>query len=376
VVGVLRRRSTWGCPRPGRPRWVLQHPPGLVGAAEGAQVVGQDVRRGAGLRVVGDQPPPVEVVGVLEQCARGLLLAARPQEARRPVLARLQQVSDLTQERVYPDPGVDPGYRKPVDPRGPCPVVAAHAFPRVDQKRRARSIAPSASRPEGCAHTAAAEVASGRGRLFGGYHRPQPHPNEGRLAAPGRGPSPAIALLRPARPAPATRGELLHLMGPSEEGAVHIGCGRTQAREWRTAIGPARPPSISNRRNAAASCASAMTTSLTMSTCCTPCSNGWITSGSAYRGSSLLPRDCATPTSAEHHRGAGGQVPHPHRASPAAGDRDPAPVRQHQRRHRVVRRGPGGHGDRGGQDPATVPAGELLRRRLVVTVHSEVTVRR
>ena len=54
----------------------------------------------------------------------------------RPVLARLQQVPDLAQERLHPDPGLDLGHRGPVDPRGPCPVVAGHAFPRVHQKRR------------------------------------------------------------------------------------------------------------------------------------------------------------------------------------------------------------------------------------------------
>jgi Integrase core domain len=43
--------------------------------------------------------------------------------------------------------------------------------------------------------------------------------------------------------------------------------------------------------------------------------------------------------------------------------------------HSVVRRGPGGRRARGGEDPAAVSAGELLRRRFVLTVRTEVTDR-
>ena len=51
-------------------------------------------------------------------------------------LARLQRVPDMAQKHLHPDPGLDPGHRGPVNPRGPRPGVRRYTLPRVHQKRR------------------------------------------------------------------------------------------------------------------------------------------------------------------------------------------------------------------------------------------------
>jgi len=54
----------------------------------------------------------------------------------RPEPARLQRVTDLTQESPDPDPGLDSGRSGLVDTRSPGALVGGHAFPRVHQERR------------------------------------------------------------------------------------------------------------------------------------------------------------------------------------------------------------------------------------------------
>ena len=70
--------------------------------AERAQVVGQRAGRGTGLSVVAAQLPSVEVVGVLEQGPRGLLLAAGLQEDR----GLPQQPADLHRDVVERAAGI------------------------------------------------------------------------------------------------------------------------------------------------------------------------------------------------------------------------------------------------------------------------------
>jgi len=42
----------------------------------------------------------------------------------------------MAQKHLHPDPGLDPGHRGPVNPRGPRPGVRRYMLPRVHQKRR------------------------------------------------------------------------------------------------------------------------------------------------------------------------------------------------------------------------------------------------
>ena len=86
-------------------------------AAEGAEVVGQGSGDGDGLGVVGAEAPQVEPVGVLQQGAGGLLLAARSQEAGGVV----EEPTDLDGDVVQRAAGVRRGQhvRHQPAPRGP-----------------------------------------------------------------------------------------------------------------------------------------------------------------------------------------------------------------------------------------------------------------